>query len=228
LPNDGTPIYYLVSKGEPSILGDPLFAYLVGIPTSVITSLFANLLYEKRRRARNSEGESGIVLAIEKDGNVLFYSETGTPLPQIHAERILKQLASLAETLNTALRSRAMDPQHRFPIYLDHTDKIIGWTHLQEDDHGLKMKNGTFHDPTTWDLIDSGKFRGFSIRGIARESECSICGKNYSECNHISGLEYNGEVCVNKITNIDLAEVSLVREPVNQDCLIDLRLNRKT
>lgn len=69
LPDDGTPIHYLVRKGESSLFTDPVFVYLVGIPTSVITSLFAAWLYERRRRARQPEGESEIILSDARQGD---------------------------------------------------------------------------------------------------------------------------------------------------------------
>lgn len=224
LPDDGTPIHYLVRKGEPSLFTDPVFAYLVGIPTSVIASLFAAWLHERRWRDRQPEEESEIVLRIEEGGTSLFYSETGAQVSEAHAERVIHLLESVAENLNTVSKARAKDPQHRFPICLEHTDEIIGWTHVQEDERGLRMKDGEFVDSTLWARVDSGELRGASIGGIATESECSICGADYSECNHISGLEYDGSLCINAIRKFELAEVSLVREPVNQGCLIDLGL----
>lgn len=223
LPDDETPIHYLIHKGDPTFLGDPLFAYLIGIPTSIITSLFAAWLYERRPRNRTPE-TSGIVLQVEEDGKSLFYSETGGQVSEAHAERVIQQIQSIADNLNALRRARAEDPLHRVPICIEHSGEIIGWTHVQEDEHGLRMKDGIFKDPAIWERIDSGELRGCSIGGIATRSECSICGNDYAECNHISGLEYEGKICVNTIKKCNLAEVSLVREPVNQGCLIDLSL----
>jgi hypothetical protein len=227
LPDDGTPIYYLIRKGEASFLADPVIAYLVNIPTSIIASLVAALLFARGRDKPRPENDSGIVFHLEAEGKSLFYSETGAPVSEAHAERVIQRMSALAENLMVVSRARFEDPEHRFPICLEHTDKIIGWTHLEEDANGLKMKDGKFLDDSDWDRIDSGEFRGFSVGGIVSESTCSICGSDYSECNHISGLEYDGEMCVNTIKKSRLSEVSLVRDPVNKGCLIDLQL-RKT
>lgn len=57
-----------------------------------------------------------------------------------------------------------------------------------------------------------------SIGGIIKKSHCSICNENYSNCNHIKGKLYNGELCVRVITEMEIEEVSLVEEPASKHC----------
>ncbi len=59
-----------------------------------------------------------------------------------------------------------------------------------------------------------------SVGGIIKKSHCSICKQNFSECEHIKGKLYNGELCCRVITDIELEEVSFVENPANKHCRI--------
>ncbi len=56
---------------------------------------------------------------------------------------------------------------------------------------------------------------GFSIEAEAEEVECSICGRDPLECPHITGREYDGEVCARIITKARIERVALVGRPAN-------------
>jgi len=61
----------------------------------------------------------------------------------------------------------------------------------------------------------------FSPGFVIEKAECSICGKEYGECEHIVGKAYMGMMCYRKITKIkDIREVSLVEEPANKHARI--------
>ncbi|MGC8757996.1 MAG: hypothetical protein ACP5QX_06055 [Caldisericaceae bacterium] len=60
----------------------------------------------------------------------------------------------------------------------------------------------------------------FSPGFIIIESKCSICGKEYGECEHIVGKAYMGQMCNRIITETDLKEVSVVEEPANKHARI--------
>jgi len=52
---------------------------------------------------------------------------------------------------------------------------------------------------------------------IIERSKCSICGRDYEECDHVVGKAYMGEICVRIIEEVkELTEVSLVTEPANK------------
>lgn len=57
-----------------------------------------------------------------------------------------------------------------------------------------------------------------SVGGIIKESKCSICNKDYEECEHLKGKMYNGKLCVRKIHKLELEEVSIVENPANKLC----------
>lgn len=48
------------------------------------------------------------------------------------------------------------------------------------------------------------------------EAKCSICGKNYEECEHIVGKAYMGKMCYRVITKCKLKEISVVASPANK------------
>lgn len=57
----------------------------------------------------------------------------------------------------------------------------------------------------------------FSPGMIVEKSKCSICGKEYGECDHIVGKPYMGEMCSRIIEEVkELQEISLVTEPANK------------
>src|SRR5712692_4165283 len=57
----------------------------------------------------------------------------------------------------------------------------------------------------------------FSPGMIIEKSKCSICGREYGECDHIVGKPYMGEMCIRIIEEVkELQEISLVTEPANK------------
>jgi len=61
----------------------------------------------------------------------------------------------------------------------------------------------------------------FSPSIVIEHSKCSICGREYGECDHVAGRAYMGEMCVRIITDIkEVREVSLVNEPANKHARI--------
>lgn len=57
----------------------------------------------------------------------------------------------------------------------------------------------------------------FSPSFIIEKAKCSICGKEYGECEHIVGKAYMGKMCYKTITKIkEMKEVSIVEEPANK------------
>ena len=56
---------------------------------------------------------------------------------------------------------------------------------------------------------------------ILEKAECSICGSDYDECEHVQGLPYMGDICVRIISSIrECTEVSFVEEPADKRCRI--------
>ena len=57
----------------------------------------------------------------------------------------------------------------------------------------------------------------FSPGFVIEKAECSICGKEYGECEHVVGKAFMGKMCYRKIRKIkEIKEVSIVEEPANK------------
>jgi len=55
---------------------------------------------------------------------------------------------------------------------------------------------------------------------VAEDCECSICGKDYNECDHITGKAYMGEMCYTILRNVRFVEFSIVDEPSDKHARI--------
>ena len=56
---------------------------------------------------------------------------------------------------------------------------------------------------------------------VTESTECSICGGEYGECDHVAGRPYMGEMCHGIVKNMgELREVSIVRDPANKQARI--------
>lgn len=55
---------------------------------------------------------------------------------------------------------------------------------------------------------------------IIKNGECSICGKEYGECNHIRGKAYMGRFCSRILKDVEIKEISFVSEPANKHCRV--------
>ena len=55
---------------------------------------------------------------------------------------------------------------------------------------------------------------------IIKYGECSICGKEYGDCNHIRGKAYMGRFCSRILKDVEVEEVSFTNEPANKHCLV--------
>ena len=62
---------------------------------------------------------------------------------------------------------------------------------------------------------------GFSPEHLVRRYECSICNQNPVDCPHISGREYDDDVCVYKPKGFEpIGGIALVSRPAQPDARI--------
>ena len=85
----------------------------------------------------------------------------------------------------------------------EYSNQIVGWANLKMDEEALTISPAKILDDETWKRIKKGDLKGLSVTGIVRKSECSICGKDYTECNNITGSKYDVKECVNTIQSIN-------------------------
>lgn len=212
-PDDGTKLNYLAEKGLREFLSDPIYAVIVGIPLSVLVNIISSWLYDRFKRQPKAT-EVSLVLEFDEKGNRAFYNHKGEPITETRFQSILESLNSRAQQYEESRKVVPPDHTRPTPIHLEHTGKIIGWGRVLSDDKGLKVESAKITDDETAHRVESGELSGFSISGLIYDSTCSICGKDYVECNHIAGTFYDEVECVVRIDGIDLAEISIVKNPV--------------
>jgi len=229
-PNNGSGIKYYIRKGEFDVLRDPLLLELLGIPFGIFSALVATWLQNRLSRrgeeanaSKRKGSSSRMVVEVHETSTRSFRDHEGRRVKEETVRRVTRLIEQQAEAMNATKLAKSPYPDMPFPICLEHTGRIVGWANLREEDTGLLASPAIILDDETWGRLQRGELRGFSISGVVRESQCSICNADYAECNHIAGLDYEGSVCVNAIKNVDLFEVSVVEEPVNQHCLVNLR-----
>ncbi len=58
----------------------------------------------------------------------------------------------------------------------------------------------------------------FSAGYVVQEQECSICGQDYGDCDHIAGRPYMGELCAIKAKGLQVDHTAVVTEPADKRC----------
>jgi hypothetical protein len=106
------------------------------------------------------------------------------------------------------------------------------WNALQDSlDHlrGTKRFSGidiSFFESQLLGLESTYPYRLFaSIGAVADFTECSICGKDIEgfECTHRRGELYAGKLAVGIVRGLRLQEVSLVTNPVDKRCIMQVQ-----
>ena len=60
----------------------------------------------------------------------------------------------------------------------------------------------------------------FSVGLIIWYRECSICGSQYGDCDHLVGKPYWGELCHTIVKDCKIDHVALVKHPANKVCRV--------
>lgn len=218
---ENTELEYFIEKGFKMFISNPIHLFLVNIPITVFLGIISSGIYDNiKGQMSNGIGEEQLIIQENNNGTTYTYSEKGLPLS---AEKI-KELFDEAQKNRTINIPTPISPDpsnYPCPIYLEHTSKIVGWCLPYKENDKLHVKS-RITDDNTWKKIKNGTLKGFSIGAIVNDSKCSICGEQYIKCNHITGQKYKGKKCINNITSSSLYDISIVSDPVNADCLLDL------
>lgn len=226
-PNDDIPVEYLFKKGYTEIFADPVYAFLINtattITTTIATTLFSN--YVQKLIDKHSKSKEKIDSTQTKNNFIISINNTITNLNgKTYSASELKDLKGKQlrkiEEYKQCFSSKGPYLHLSVPLFKEHRPKIVGWCILQADDKGLKIKEGRITDKSIKRKLSEGKFKGASITGVATEVICSICKTNWVECNHMSGEKYSGKTCLASITQAIPIEVSLVKKPINPECLV--------
>ncbi len=214
-PEDGTDLHYLAEKGLREILADPIVAMIIWIPLTIILNLLSNWLSDVWRRPPLKDEVQLVLVELDEFGNKLRYSQSGQPISEERFQAILKSLDDRANRYKESQQVATPISECPYPIYLEHTSKIVGWAErFVRDEKGLGVDGVRIVDPEIESLIEDGYITGFSYGGIIKGSTCSICDGEYVSCNHIACREYKGKECLVRIDDFLIAELSLVKDPI--------------
>jgi hypothetical protein len=214
-PENGTKLFYLAEKGIREFLADPIIALVVGVSLSFLVNLLSSWVYDFLKRKPENDDEVNMVLESDENGRKARYNYRGEPISDERFQALLSSVNDRAQQYSESLKLQPPDPSRPYPIYLEHTGQIVGWAErVVKDDTGMKIEGVKILDEQTHLRIQYDDLTGFSIGGIIRKSTCFICKRDYVECNHITGKQYNGKECVVRIDDILLADFSVVKKPV--------------
>jgi hypothetical protein len=216
--DDGMKLEYVKKAGLRELLSDPVYVTILGMPLSVALDIVSSYLYDLMKRRPTGEAlelqETDIVMEFDEAGKKLRYGHRGNPISDERFASLLESLDERARRYDESQQRVPADPNRPVPIYLEHAGKIVGWGRVTVDDTGLKVEDAQFTDDETSARIESGELKGFSIGAVVRRSRCSICDKDYVSCNHVGGREYDGVQCRVHLDELDPAEISIVKDPV--------------
>lgn len=89
-------------------------------------------------------------------------------------------------------------------------ESASGFAHLSEHNKKLEAIEELVFPPQVF--ISSGMIVG--------KQECSICGAEYGDCNHLVGKPYMGRFCYIIAKDLSLDHVSIVEHPADKRCRV--------
>lgn len=222
-PKNSWPVEYLFQKGALDLFTNPIYVFFLGVGANIASTLIANAVQKvfDNRKERKKIGEIIQSIFVYVDHRV--FQINGKKFEQKKLKASQKNDRKLNLGFEKAFATKSPFPLLATPIFFEHQPKIVGWGKYELDENGFVTKDNRITDMDTWNKIKNGEIQGGSITGIAKETQCNICNSNYILCNHVAGDIYNDKECFNLIIEADAVEFSLVRNPINPHCLIDLR-----
>lgn len=217
-PEDSRPAEYLYRKGLTEFFADPLNILLVGVPITIITNIVSTQI--QKLLDKNATVKSNINIKIDNSNNT--YNYLGEPHKKNNKKVIEEKRKNLKDGFEKCFHIKPPNPRFPTPIFLEHKPKIVGWCVLSTDEKGLKSE-GIITDKVVRRRISQNRLNGASVTGIAAKTECSICKSNFVYCEHIPSNIYDGVECHNKIIETDFVETSIVKAPINSECLLGWR-----
>lgn len=220
-PENNQPVQYLFKKGIHEFFSDPLYAYLAGIPTSVILNIASNYIQKSIDKWNQTD---------KNKKNIIIINQTFNEIIDLNKKTVTR--SEIFDKKNKSKKKKdafkrcfsRLSPYSHLPtpIFIEHKPQIIGWGRLKVSDEALEIEECKILDKTIKRKIKNGKIKGASVTGIAEKSICNICQQNYVDCNHITGEIYNGKRCANEIHEATFVEVSLVSVPINSHCILKM------
>lgn len=212
-PDDGSQLNWRQESGLRQLLQDPVVMLCANLSLGVIASLFANMVWDWKSRWTSRE-RTPILIEIPEGREKGVYDLGGRKADRRVARQTTREEGDWASAYAIARQHTTPMPAYPEPILLEHTPRIVGWGRLSTDDEGL-LVDARITDAEIERQLDCGLLGGFSFGALVYDSECSVCGGQYADCNHSTGRMYGGVECIATIRGADLAEISVVAEPAN-------------
>lgn len=87
------------------------------------------------------------------------------------------------------------------------------------DQIGFESKENIAKFEKCKEIVEQFPQQWFMSTGILiKKVECSVCGKDIRECNHIKGRAYNGEHCCAIVRDMEIIDVSYTTNPLDPRC----------
>ena len=218
-PDNGLPVQYLYRKGIREFFADPINITLINIPIAILINIISNQL-QKIFDKKETINKQNINIKIDNSTNT--YNYLGEPQESNINKLVAKKRKNLKDGFDRCFEIKSPYEDLPTPVFLEHKPKIVGWCWLWNDDEGLKSEM-VITDKVVKRRIIQNRLNGLSVTGIATKTECSICKSDFVNCKHIPAKKYKGEKCFNTIVETDYVETSIVREPINSQCLINYK-----
>ena len=215
-PEDNQPLEYLYKKGFSEFFADPVNIMLAGIPITIITNIISNQIQKIFDKGETINSNN---INIQIDNSIHNYNYLGEKQAKNRKKLIEKKRNTLKDGFEKCFEIKSPIRKYPTPIFLEHKPKIVGWCYLFTDDKGLKSE-GIITNKIVKKRISQKRLNGASVTGIATKTECSICKSNFVYCEHIPGKKYDGKECYNTIIETDFVETSIVKQPINSQCLV--------
>lgn len=221
-PENNEPIQYLYKKGLHDFFSNPVYAFLAGIPTSIVFNIASNYIQKCIDKWNQTE---------EIKDNIIIINQTTNEIINLNQKVISKSEIKDKQKKEKKLKTEfdkcfpLKSPYVHLPtpIFLEHKPKIIGWCRLKATYTTLEFDDSIILDKKVHKKIKEGKIKGGSLTGIAEKSICKICKSDYVICDHIAGEIYDNTMCGNEIHEATIVEVSLVKEPINKECIVSIK-----
>lgn len=220
-PDDEKPVKYLFKKGLHDFFSNPVYLFLAGIPTGIMINIVSNIISDiiKNWNTTSSDGRN-IIIVNNYLNEMVDLNKKNISKGENNDRK--KKLKNEKKAFEKCFSIQSPYPHLPTPIFNQHKPEIVGWCSLDVNDKGLIMEDSVITCKQIKKKLQNGVLKGLSVTGISEVSICNICKNNYVECNHIAGQIYNKKKCGNEVHEATLIEVSLVKTPINEKCLIDL------
>jgi len=124
-------------------------------------------------------------------------------------ENILREAVNLIE--------QALKLEPYWAEYLIYGDKLKKYLH---DTFGCVLpKEGDVWKAHCYRIARQSRLPGLSIGGLV-DLECSICGRDPIDCEHIAGRVYDGRMALHVVRNLKLNHVALVDIPRQKETYV--------